>query len=112
MGRTHTHSTYMGQSQTKDTAMVAQQIDAEIAGNKVVVYSKTYCPYCTKTKDLLKSLGVDFKLIELDTVDNGSTIQAYLAEKTGQRTVPNIFIGGAHQGGNSDLQAAHQSGAL
>jgi glutaredoxin 3 len=37
--------------------------------------------------------------------DDGSAIQAYLEKKSGQRTVPNIFIGGEHIGGNSDLQA-------
>ena len=39
------------------------------------------------------------------TVDDGSAIQSTLQEITGQRTVPNIFIGKQHIGGNSDLQA-------
>ncbi|GAA5902645.1 hypothetical protein JCM6882_009341, partial [Rhodosporidiobolus microsporus] len=37
---------------------------------------------------------------------------AYLGEKTGQRTVPSVWIGGEFKGGNSDLQALHKSGEL
>jgi glutaredoxin 3 len=46
------------------------------------------------------------------TVDDGAAIQNYLAEKTGQRTVPNIFIEQRHVGGNSDIQAKKSSGEL
>lgn len=46
------------------------------------------------------------------TLDDGDQIQAYLAEKTGQRTVPNIFIEQKHVGGNSDLQRLKNSSEL
>lgn len=45
-------------------------------------------------------------------LDNGEEIQAYLAQKTGQRTVPNVFIGQKHIGGNSDLQKIKNDGKL
>ncbi|ABN67260.1 Glutaredoxin, partial [Scheffersomyces stipitis CBS 6054] len=80
--------------------------------DKVVVYSKTYCPYCTSTKNLFQGLGQEFKLVELDINSNGSEIQRGLQELTGQRTVPNVFINGKHIGGNSDLQALNSSGKL
>jgi len=48
----------------------------------------------------------------LTNLDNGEEIQAYLAEKTGQRTVPNVFIEGKHIGGNSDLQRIKNAGRL
>ena len=89
-----------------------QEIDSTIASNKVVVYSKTWCGFCTSTKQLLNSKGVQYKLIELDTIGNGDAIQAALQSKTGQRTVPSIFINGQHIGGNSDLQAANSNGSL
>lgn len=44
-------------------------------------------------------------MIELDQVDDGADMQDALAEMSGQRTVPNIYIGKKHIGGNSDLQA-------
>ena len=54
----------------------------------------------------------DVTVVELDQVEDGDAIQAYLADKTGQRTVPNIFVSGNHLGGNDDLQKANSSGAL
>lgn len=51
-------------------------------------------------------------MYELDTMDEGDDWQAYLGQKTGQRTVPSIFIGGKFVGGCSDLQAKHKSGEL
>ncbi|KAK6335639.1 hypothetical protein TWF696_002406 [Orbilia brochopaga] len=73
--------------------------------NPVAVFSKSYCPYCKASKALLTEVNANFNVMELDQIDDGSDIQAALAEITGQSTVPNIFIGGKHIGGNSDLQS-------
>ncbi|KAJ4389568.1 Glutaredoxin [Gnomoniopsis smithogilvyi] len=88
----------------------------EIRSNPVVVFSKSGCPYCRNTKNLLRSLGVEgkdkLKVLELDEMSDGPDIQAALAEGFGseegivyeqaQRTVPNIFIGGTHIPGGND----------
>ena len=76
------------------------------------MYSKSGCPFCVKSKGTLNSAGVQFKLIELDQMSNGSQVQDTLAQVSGQRTVPNIYIGKQHVGGNSDLQALLTSGKL
>jgi glutaredoxin 3 len=78
-----------------------------IDGNPVVVFSKSYCPYCRATKTLLnEKLGSDkYFLMELDQVEDGAALQDALEDITGQRSVPNVFIGRKHIGGNSDLQA-------
>ena len=81
------------------------QINADIRDNKVMVYSKSYCPFAGASKSLLRGKGCAMKVIELDQVSNGQAIQDALKTKTGQSTVPNIFINGEHIGGNSDLQA-------
>jgi len=73
--------------------------------NPVAVFSKSYCPYCRATKSLLDDMGAKYYTIELDQVDDGSAIQAALAEINGQTSVPNIYIKKEHIGGNSDLQA-------
>lgn len=91
---------------------VEDLIQSEIDSNKIMVFSKSYCPYCAATKSLFSSLGVDFKVIELDQRPDGSDIQNKLAEMTGQRTVPNTFINGKHLGGNDKAQAANSSGEL
>jgi glutaredoxin 3 len=76
-----------------------------IDDNAIAVFSKSYCPYCKASKQLLTEMGANFYAIELDQVDDGSAIQDALAEISNQRTVPNIFIQQKHIGGNSDLQA-------
>eukprot|EP00850_Spirogloea_muscicola_P009789 SM000056S17907 [mRNA] locus=s56:38837:39563:+ [translate_table: standard] len=73
---------------------------------------KSYCPYCIRVKKLLKSLGVRATVYELDHEADGQAVQAALAGWTGQRTVPNIFVGGCHIGGCDDTVAAHSSGQL
>lgn len=76
------------------------------------MYSKTTCPFAAETKKLLTEKRVKFKLIELDTLPNGALIQSALEEKTGQRTVPNVFIDGKHIGGNSDVQKLGKRGVF
>ncbi|XP_021298936.1 glutaredoxin-like [Herrania umbratica] len=83
-----------------------------VSANPVVVFSKTYCPYCVDVKKLLQQLGASFKAIELNNESDGSEIQAALAEWTGQRTVPNVFIGGKHIGGCDTTTAMHEEGKL
>lgn len=57
-------------------------------------------------------VGVEFLDIDGLPENDGQMIQIYLKEKTGQRTVPNIFIDQQHVGGNSDLQELHATGKL
>ncbi|KAI4336173.1 hypothetical protein L6164_014733 [Bauhinia variegata] len=98
---------------SKEELEVALNKAKEIASSSaVVVFSKTYCGYCKRVKDLFKQLGVAFKVIELDQESDGSGIQSALAEWTGLRTVPNVFIGGKHIGGCDNVIAKYQVGQL
>ncbi|KAF3952456.1 hypothetical protein ACB098_01G266200 [Castanea mollissima] len=83
-----------------------------VSANPVTVFSKTFCPYCVTVKQLLTQLGATFKAIELDTESDGNEIQAALAEWTGQKTVPNVFIGGNHIGGCDKTTALNNEGKL
>ncbi|KAI8823712.1 glutaredoxin [Fimicolochytrium jonesii] len=87
-------------------------VEKAITDNKIVVFSKSYCPYCNKAKKLLDSLSAKYTAFELDQREDGSAIQQYLREKTGQNTVPNIFVKEQHVGGCDDLHAANSSGKL
>ncbi|CCF50101.1 hypothetical protein NDA11_003597 [Ustilago hordei] len=94
-----------------------QAAEKFISEHLVAVFSKSYCPYCSQAKSLIdKQLGLDKSqvgVLELDQMGSeGSDIQAYLMEKTSQRTVPNIFINQKHLGGCSDLLDAQKSGKL
>ncbi|XP_036889924.1 thioredoxin reductase 3 isoform X2 [Sturnira hondurensis] len=83
-----------------------------IEGNRVMIFSKSYCPHCTRVKELFSSLGVECKILELDRVDDGASVQEVLSEITNQRTVPNIFVNKVHMGGCDQTFQAHQSGLL
>ena len=88
------------------------QIKATISKSKVVIFSKSYCPFCKRTKALFDRKGVEYTVMELDQVPGGTQLQAALTAHSGQRTVPNVFVSGKHLGGNDDTQHAARSGAL
>ena len=77
---------------------------------KVTLYTKDYCPHCKAAKALLKSKGIIFENYEVST---DPLLRAeMIARSGGRRTVPQIFIGGFHVGGNSDLVALNAAGNL
>jgi len=80
--------------------------------HRVMVFSKTTCPFCAKVKELFKSLKVEYHAYELDLDANGPKIQDALLEMSGQRTVPNVFIAGKHLGGCDDTLKAHSENRL
>ena len=95
------------------TGAVKERIKELVLGGTVVLFSKSYCPFCTKVKALFAKLGAEqITAIELDEDEDGPEIQAVLLEVTGQRTVPNVFVAGQHIGGNDDAQAKAASGEL
>jgi glutaredoxin 3 len=79
---------------------------------QVIVFSKSYCPFCTKTKSLFDTLGVEYKVYELDQMNDGPELQAALFELSNQRSVPNVFIKQKHIGGNDDTQKLAKTGKL
>ncbi|TYZ58710.1 hypothetical protein PybrP1_004085 [[Pythium] brassicae (nom. inval.)] len=89
-----------------------ETVEAAIAANPVIVYSKSWCAYCSRTKALLKELGATFEVVELDIIADGDDQLDALKALTGQATVPNTFIGGKSIGGNSDIQKLHKDKKL
>ncbi|XP_006895263.1 PREDICTED: thioredoxin reductase 3 [Elephantulus edwardii] len=83
-----------------------------IENNRVMIFSKSYCPHSTRVKELFSSLGVEYNALELDKIDNGSSVQEVLLEITNQKTVPNVFVNKVHMGGCDQTLQAHQSGLL
>jgi glutaredoxin 3 len=77
---------------------------------KVKMYSTGVCPYCIRAEMLLKSKGVtDINKIRIDL---DPVQRAEMMEKTGRRTVPQIYIGDTHVGGYDDLAALDRAGKL
>ncbi|KAG0336654.1 Glutaredoxin-1 [Podila horticola] len=94
------------------SAAIKAFVDKLIRENNVMFFGKSYCPHCKNAKSVLGAKGLQFRAYEIDQEKDGAEVQAYLLQKTGQRTVPNIFVKGQHLGGNSDLVAAKDSGKL
>lgn len=76
----------------------------------VLMYSTGVCPYCVMAERLLKAKGVDD--IEKVRIDLDPEQRAQMMEKTGRRTVPQIYIGDTHVGGFDDLSALDRAGKL
>lgn len=74
------------------------------------MYSTGVCPYCVMAERLLKSKGVEN--IEKIRVDLQPEQRAEMMQKTGRRTVPQIYIGETHVGGFDDLSALEHAGKL
>ncbi|MCD7446691.1 Glutaredoxin-C4 [Datura stramonium] len=83
-----------------------------ISSHSIVIFSKSYCPYCRKAKGVFKELNQKPYVIELDERDDGWSIQDALSEIVGRRTVPQVFINGKHIGGSDDTVEAYENGEL
>lgn len=77
---------------------------------KVIMYSTAVCTFCINAERLLNSKGV--KQIEKIRVDLSPELRMEMMEKTGRRTVPQIYIGDKHVGGFDDLRAMDLAGEL
>lgn len=78
--------------------------------NKVVMYTTGYCPFCSRAEMLLTQRGVTE--IEKIRIDEDTAQRALMMERTGRRTVPQIYIGETHVGGFDDLAALDKEGKL
>jgi glutaredoxin 3 len=73
------------------------------------LYSSRWCGFCMRAKMLLDSKGVQYNEID---VDQDSALRAQMMQRSGRRTVPQIFIDEVHVGGCDDLYALERSGQL
>ncbi|KAJ1703520.1 hypothetical protein LUZ63_003299 [Rhynchospora breviuscula] len=87
-------------------------IRSTIKAHDIVIFSKSYCPYCKKAKGVFKDLNEEPFVVELDQREDGSEIQDALLEIYGKRTVPQVFIKGKRLGGSDDTVEAYESGKL
>ncbi|CAJ0575706.1 unnamed protein product, partial [Mesorhabditis spiculigera] len=85
--------------------MIEHKIHRSILNHKVMVFSKTYCPYSKRLKHMLEKYDIaDKQILELDLQrpEYRPIIQDYLKTLTGRRTVPQLFINGIFVGGSDD----------
>ena len=77
---------------------------------KFDIYTKAFCPYCSRAMNLLASKGVEVE--EFDLTMGGPKRAEMLQRSNGRTTVPQIFIDGRHIGGSDDLAALDRAGKL
>jgi cysteine synthase len=109
----------------KITSMVPVALDKDavsfvngiIQHQPVVMFALEWCEFCWSVRKLFSALNIDYKSIDLDSVafqknDQGAKIRAVLANQLGVPTIPQIFIGGQHIGGATDLFAILEDRSL
>jgi cysteine synthase A len=96
----------------------ASQFVTEAIGNEpVVMFALEWCEFCWSVRKFFKQLGVTFFSVDLDSVnfqqdDRGVRIRSVLRHRLGVATIPQLFVGGRHIGGCSELFEAYQNGSL
>ena len=76
---------------------------------RILMYTTSYCPFCTRAKALLRAKGASFEEID---VESSPEKRREMVEKSGRNTVPQIWIDERHVGGCDDLMALDSSGQL
>ncbi|HPF25292.1 MAG: glutaredoxin 3 [Steroidobacteraceae bacterium] len=76
---------------------------------QVVMYATSWCPYCERARLLLNRKHVTFEEIDIEATPQK---RSEMLTRSGQRTVPQIFIGEHHVGGSDDLHALEAAGGL
>lgn len=78
--------------------------------SKVTIYTRAFCPYCTRAVSLLEKKGVDFT--EIDAGMDPDKKQEMVSRAGGARTFPQIFVGDTHVGGCDEMMAMERAGKL
>jgi len=90
------------------------KVEELLKDNPVMMFSKSTCPFCAQAKSVLEAEGRAFTVMELDDMppNDMANMQDALAEMTGARTVPRVFVNGKCLGGCNDVVNLQQSGKL
>ena len=73
----------------------------------ITIYSTAICPYCVAAKNFLKSKGLAWTVVRIDT---DPAVRDAMVAKTRRTSVPQIFVGETHVGGYDDMMALHRAG--
>jgi len=99
------------------TQEAARFVQDAIEREPVIMFALEWCEFCWSARKLFNTLEIPYRSVDLDSVeyqrDNlGGEIRVALAARLGLKTIPQIFVGGEHVGGCTDLFAAYRSGRL
>ena len=100
------------QKSTLSLSAASTVINSSIDEHSVMIFSKSYCPFCTKAKNVFEALNIKYGSMELDKISDGPDIQSELLSMTGQRTVPSVWINSKHIGGCDDTLKLYSEGKI
>jgi cysteine synthase A len=100
----------------EDALAFVQQVTSD-AEQPVVLFALEWCEFCWSVRKLFAELDIPYLAVDLDSVkfqedDRGSKIRAVLLDQLGSPTIPQIYVGGKHMGGATDMFTAYSSGEL
>ncbi len=92
-------------------------VDDIIRAEPVVMFALEWCEFCWSVRKLFARVGIPYRSVDLDSVefqkgDSGGKIRAVLADRTGAKTIPQIFVAGEHIGGCTDFFNAWREGSM
>jgi cysteine synthase A len=95
----------------------ASLVTKVVEDHSVVMFALEWCEFCWSVRKLFTQLGIAYRSVDGDSVeyqkdDLGGKIRAVLVVRTGQKTMPQMYVGGAHIGGCTDLFDAWRAGTL
>ncbi len=95
----------------------ARFVSEVVAAEPVVVFALEWCEFCWSVRKLLGKLGIEYRSVDLDSVEyqeggRGGKIRAVLAARLGVGTIPQVYVGGEHVGGCTELFDAMRDGSL
>ncbi|HET9472410.1 MAG TPA: cysteine synthase A [Steroidobacteraceae bacterium] len=98
-------------------AAAEKTVDDVIRNEPVVLFALEWCEFCWSVRKLFAKVGIQYRSVDLDSVayqegELGGKIRAVLAKRTGAVTIPQIYIGGVHIGGATDLFDAWRKGSI
>ncbi len=88
--------------------LVLAFLTSSFAFMSIKIYSKDYCPYCIRAKQFLVSRG--FKVVEVDITNDLQLQEKCFSRTSGQKTVPQIFVGDYHIGGYDNMMTLVKTG--
>jgi cysteine synthase A len=92
-------------------------VDQLVARTPIVMFALEWCEFCWSARNLFAAMNLHYESVDLDSVayqegDRGNKIRAVLAERTGSPTIPQIYVGGRHIGGCTELFDYQRDGGL
>ncbi|XP_015512727.2 uncharacterized protein [Neodiprion pinetum] len=108
------NATQKPKSKLSDTCNIGlrSMVEKLIYNTQVIIFSKTYCPYCETAKNIFDDLDQPYTVLELDKRADGEDIQEIMGTITGGTSVPRVFVNGVFIGGGDDVKRLYESGEL